>query len=71
MEEIAKRFGRNLHVARWEARIKQKDLAAQVFVDPAVLSRLERGERLPRLDHIVSLAKVLGMPVSDLLQGIG
>ena len=67
---VAERFGRNLHMARWEARISQEDLAAQVFMNRAALSRFENGRRLPRLDHIVSLAEALGVQVRDLLYGI-
>ena len=70
MEAVAKRFGRNLHVARWEARITQEDLAARVFIDRATLSRMENGHRLPRLDHIVRLADGIGVQVRDLLYGI-
>lgn len=70
MEEIAKRFGRNLHVARWEARITQEDLAARVFIARATLSRMENGHRFPRLDQIVRMAEAIGVAVRDLLYGI-
>ena len=70
MEEVAKQFGRNLHVARWEAGITQGDLAARVFIDRSALSRLEQGRRLPRLDQIVRLADAIGVQVHDLLHGI-
>jgi len=70
MEEVAKQFGRNLHIARWEARITQEDLAARVFIDRSALSRMENGHRLPRLDHVVRLAEVIGVQVRDLLYGI-
>jgi transcriptional regulator with XRE-family HTH domain len=67
---VAERFGRNLHMARRDARITQGELAAQVFMDRAALSRLENGHRFPRLDHIVRMAEVLGVQVRDLLYGI-
>lgn len=68
---VAERFGHNLHMARREARISQEDLAAQVFLDRAALSRIENGHRYPRLDHIVRLAEAIGVQVRDLLYGIG
>lgn len=71
MQEIAKQFGRNLHVARWEAGISQGDLAALVFIDRGALSRLEHGHRLPRLDLVVRLAQAIGVEVGDLLYKIG
>jgi transcriptional regulator with XRE-family HTH domain len=70
MEEVARRFGLNLLLVRREARISQGELAAQVFMDRAALSRIENGHRLPRLDHIVRLAEALGVQVRDLLNGI-
>jgi transcriptional regulator with XRE-family HTH domain len=68
---LAERFGRNLYTARREARFTQEALAAQVFMDRAALSQMENGHRLPRLDHIVSLAEALGVQARDLLHGIG
>jgi transcriptional regulator with XRE-family HTH domain len=67
---LAEQFGRNLHMARRDARITQTQLAAQVFMARAALSRMENGHRLPRLDHIVSLAEAIGVQVRDLLYGI-
>lgn len=67
---LAERFGRNLYTARWEARITQDELAAQVFMNRAALSQMENGHRLPRLDHIVSLADAIDVQVRDLLYGI-
>lgn len=67
---VAERFGHNLHMARREARISQEDLAAQVFMDRAALSRIENGHRYPRLDHIVRMAEAIGVQVRDLLYGI-
>jgi transcriptional regulator with XRE-family HTH domain len=67
---VAERFGCNLSAARREAGISQEELAAQVFIDRAALSRLENGHRYPRLDHVVRLAEAVGVQVRDLLYGI-
>jgi transcriptional regulator with XRE-family HTH domain len=69
--EAAKQFGRNLTVLRREAGFTQDRLAAEVFMGRNMLSRLEQGHRLPRLDHIVLLARVIDVQVRDLLYGIG
>lgn len=68
--EIAEQFGRNLAAVRREAGFTQDQLAAEVFLDRAALSRLEQGHRMPRLDHVVRLAEAIGVQVRDLLYGI-
>jgi transcriptional regulator with XRE-family HTH domain len=67
---LAERFGLNLAALRREAGITQEELAAQAFTSRVVLSRLENGHALPRLNHVVCLAKALGVQVRDLLYGI-
>jgi len=69
--EAAKQFGRNLTALRREAGFTQDRLAAEVYMGRNMLSRLEQGHRLPRLDHIVLLARVIDVQVRDLLYGIG
>jgi transcriptional regulator with XRE-family HTH domain len=68
--EVAEQFGRNLSAVRREAGFTQDQLAAEVFLDRAALSRLEQGHRMPRLDHVVRLAEAIGVQVRDLLYGI-
>ncbi len=69
--EAAKQFGRNLSTLRREAGFTQDRLAAEVYMGRNLLSRLEGGHRVPRLDHMVLLAEVIGVQVRDLLYGIG
>ena len=68
--ELAEQFGCNLATLRREAGFTQDQLAAEVYLDRNVLSRLEQGHRLPRLDHMVRLADAIGVQVRDLLHGI-
>jgi len=69
--ELAEQFGRNLAAVRREAGFTQDQLAAELYMDRATLSRLEQGHRIPRLDHVVRLAEGIGVQVRDLLYGIG
>ena len=68
--EVAEQFGRNLSALRREAGFTQDRLSAEVYMSRTALSLLERGHRLPRLDHMVLLANVIGVQVRDLLYGI-
>lgn len=69
--EAAEQFGHNLTVLRREAGFTQDRLAAEAYMGRNMLSRLEQGHRIPRLDHIVLLAEVIDVQVRDLLYGIG
>jgi transcriptional regulator with XRE-family HTH domain len=68
--DLAEKFGRNLYALRQEAGFTQDRLAAEVFVDRTSVSRYEQGHALPRLDHVVRLARVIDVQVRDLLRGI-
>ena len=68
--EPAERFGCNLALLRREAGFTQDRLSAEVYMGRTHLSLLERGHRLPRLDHMVLLARVIDVQVRDLLHGI-
>jgi transcriptional regulator with XRE-family HTH domain len=69
--EAAEQFGRNLTALRREAGFTQDRLAAETYMGRTALPRLERGQRLPRLDHMILLAEVIGVQIRDLLYGIG
>ena len=67
----AKRFGYNLSLARAEARMTQRELAAKVSLSHVTLSRYENGWANPHLDQLVKLAGACDVQVRDLLRGIG
>jgi transcriptional regulator with XRE-family HTH domain len=61
-------FGKRLRAFRTAAGLSQRDVAAGV-VNPSYISLLENGTRVPTLDVVVHLARALGVPVSDLVDG--
>lgn len=50
-----------------ERGLKHKWLAEQLGVDPTTFSRWMKGRNVPSLAHGVKLARLLGVPVSDLV----
>jgi transcriptional regulator with XRE-family HTH domain len=56
MPTLQERFGRNLWRCRRRAGLSQEGLANLVGLSRDAISRLEKGERLARLDTIVMLA---------------
>lgn len=49
--------------------INQFQLADMVNVTQAAISQYESGERFPKRDTLIKLAKVLGCTVDDLIEG--
>lgn len=63
-------FAKNLKNARAASGISQEELGDRADLHRTEISLLERAERDPRLATIVRLAKGLGIPPSQLLDGI-
>ncbi len=68
--EVARQFGHNLYRARRDAGLTQDRLAAEAFMHRSAVWRIESGQQIPRLDHIVWLAQGAGVKIGDLLKGI-
>lgn len=56
---IALAFGERLNEQRLAAGLTQQRLAELAEMDPAEISRYEKGARCPRLDTVVRLARAL------------
>lgn len=59
-------FGKRLRTVRVGVLISQEALAELADLDRTYISLLERGKRNPSLICVVSLARALGMTVSEL-----
>jgi len=64
------RFAQNLRDLRTEQTFSQEFLARRSGVHASEISRLEKGERDPRLTTIVKLAKGLRVGVESLTDGV-
>jgi transcriptional regulator with XRE-family HTH domain len=63
-------FGANVRRLRREARLTQMALGERAGMHFTEISRIERHERTVRLDTIVKVARALGVPAAELLDGI-
>ena len=63
------KFGRFLAEVRKEKQMTQKDLADKLFVSDKTVSKWERGNSMPNVTLLIPLAEVLGISVTELLQG--
>lgn len=60
------KFGQIIRSARIEAQLSIQQLAHILSIDVSLLSRFERGERLPTKAQVELLAKALGIPIKTL-----
>jgi transcriptional regulator with XRE-family HTH domain len=67
---VEQRLGRNLRLARRRASLTQAEVARRANLHESMISLLEAGKRLPRLDTLVRLAAVLEVDLCGLLDGI-
>ena len=64
-------FARNLRAVRQQQGLSIEAVGAAAGLHFTQVSRYERGVREPKVTAIVRLAKGLGVPVSQLFEGIG
>jgi transcriptional regulator with XRE-family HTH domain len=62
-------LGPRIRTARAEKGWKQKNLAAEVDVEPITVSRWERGATTPDLDVLNLVAEATGKPLSYFVDG--
>jgi transcriptional regulator with XRE-family HTH domain len=59
----------NIRALRMKRQLSQQEVAKKAKISVSYVSMLERGERTPPLETLETLAKALGVPPLDLLQG--
>lgn len=64
---LGERFGANVVWFRLQARLTQQELADRVGMNRTILSKIERGRQLPRLDTILRLVAGLEVRNCDLV----
>jgi transcriptional regulator with XRE-family HTH domain len=62
-------FGEFLANLRKEKGYTQKNLAAKLFVSDKAVSKWERGLSMPDISLLIPLAEILGVTVTELLEG--
>ena len=70
VDTVLEQLGRNLKRQRKKAGLTQEVLAQRAEVDRTLISLIERGKKLARIDTLVKLSRGLAVPLSVLLQGV-
>jgi transcriptional regulator with XRE-family HTH domain len=66
--EVAQEFGVNVLLARRSADLSQEKLSRRAQLHRTEIGKLEKGERLPRIDTVLKLAGALSVQPGDLLK---
>jgi len=69
-EGVARRFGQNLRRCRRLSGLSQEELGERAALHRTEIGKLEKGERLARIDTLVRLAGAMAIPAEDLIEGI-
>jgi transcriptional regulator with XRE-family HTH domain len=67
---VAVRFGQNLRRCRYLAGLSQEELGERAELHRTEIGRLERGDRIPRIDTMVRLAGAMAIRPERLIEGI-
>ena len=63
-------LGLRVQAARRRARLTQEALAEKIGRTPESISNIERGLQLPTIETLADLARVLSVPLPELVDGI-
>jgi ribosome-binding protein aMBF1 (putative translation factor) len=69
-EGVALRFGANLRRCRQLAGLSQEELGERASLHRTEIGKLEKGERLARIDTLVRLAGAMSIRPEELVEGI-
>lgn len=64
-----KRIGEFLKEQRIKNNLTQDELASKLYVSRYVISKWERGIRIPSTDYLTKLSTILNINVTDILNG--
>lgn len=67
MEKHAPKFGDSIAAMRRKKRIKQKEFAKSLYINPSYLSTLERGGRNPNIKLLYKMAVQLEIAFEDFM----
>jgi transcriptional regulator with XRE-family HTH domain len=69
-EGVALRFGQNLRRCRQLAGLSQEELGERASLHRTEIGKLEKGERLARIDTLLRLAGAMAIRPEELVDGI-
>ena len=60
-------LGKRISDARRHRNLSQEELAGRAEIDRSSVQRIERGQNDAKFSHLLRVARVLGLPLRDLI----
>jgi transcriptional regulator with XRE-family HTH domain len=70
VETVLRQLGDNAKRHRARTGLSQEALASRADLDRTLISAIENGKKLVRIDTLVKLARALGIPLDVLLKDV-
>lgn len=68
--DVLQKFGRRVREKRMSLGLSQEAFADKAHLDRTYISGIERGKRNVALRNIDAIAKALGVPIAELMDGV-
>jgi transcriptional regulator with XRE-family HTH domain len=68
--DVLEKFGKRVREERTALGLSQEKFADKAKLDRTYVSGIERGKRNVSLRNIAAIAKALGIPIAELMQGV-
>lgn len=68
MTTVTQKFGEKLRKLRKQKGLTQEKLSEMTGIDYSYLNQIEAGKKNPSLKRITKLARVLGVPLEELMK---
>lgn len=70
MSDISKVIGDRIRIIRNDMGLSLEELAGRAEINPTHLGRIERGEKIPKLDSLEKIVNALGITFEELFRYI-
>ncbi|MBE6583511.1 MAG: helix-turn-helix transcriptional regulator [Ruminococcaceae bacterium] len=68
---MSKRIGENILTLRRQNNLTQKDVATILKISNRAVSKWEKGQSYPNMEHLDELSRVFGVSIDCLMHGEG
>ncbi len=68
MSQELKTLGRNLHIILFDKKMTRMQLAEKVGISQQMVSDIVQGNKSPKAETLIKIAKALGVTVDDLIK---
>lgn len=68
MSQELSTLGRNIHIILFDKKMTRMELAEKVGISQQMVSAIVQGDKSPKAETLIKIAKALGVTVDDLIK---